>query len=414
MTRTLSLPILMTALALLVFGCSDKSTDTGVNDPVNLNDEFGGYTATSEAPGFNDPALLAEAGDEETYNDPILGSPSVDSIISDPNAGFFHFRAVWGQLRYDSTVTDPTDWTGSLTITRGVEVIRRVIAFERGQDYILERTDRELIEWVSQTTVHHDGIAVDIFVPRPQPTIDTTEIPVVDTLGDTTWQAVIDTIPAEPVEVTLATGPYTRTFTLGDLVALDTIVYLEDSNAVAFHAFKLDRIPCARGFLAGFWGVNEEGENAFRGMWMSRHGFIEGWLRGTYGQNEEGRNVFVGKWIDDDGNFEGFLRGIWQPHPNEHAHGNAFRHAGGWFAGKIFNADREEIGLLRGKYASAMRPEKPSYFQGLWRLHCGESHTRPWDDDDDNDGWSDDHPGPGPDNNDDQPWHNHEGGGDGY
>ena len=87
------------------------------------------------------------------------------------------------------------------------------------------RTDRTLIEWVSQTTVHNDGLAVDIFVPRPAPTLDTTEVPLVDTLGDSTWTIVVDTSypEPEPVTVEFATGPYSRTFELAELQSLDTI-----------------------------------------------------------------------------------------------------------------------------------------------------------------------------------------------
>ncbi|HOZ08093.1 MAG TPA: hypothetical protein PLR32_00935 [candidate division Zixibacteria bacterium] len=409
MPRTALTLVPLMILALLVFGCSDNPADTAATNSADLNDFFGGYTATPEPPGFGDPSLLAGAGSEVSYDDPILASPAADSIVGDPEAGFFSLRVVWGRLRYDSTVTTPTDWTGSLAVTRGVEIVRRVIAFEPAQDYVLERTDPKLVAWVSRTTVHHDGVAIDIFVPRPHAVVDTVEIPIVDTLGDTTWQTVIDTFPSEPVEVTFATGPYTRTFTLGELVALDTIVYLDDSNAVAFHAFRMDRVPCARGFLAGFWGVDEEGNNEFRGMWMSRFGYLEGWLQGTYGRNDAGENVFVGKWVDDRGNFEGFLRGTWMPHPDRHASDQARRHAGGWFAGRIYDADRNEIGLLRGKFASDFRPAKPGYFQGMWRLHCGRTYGQAWDDDDDNDGWSD-HPGPGDDDNFD-PWRNGEGDG---
>ncbi len=389
MIRRLILPILILVTALWFVGCSDKSTDTSTN-PVDLNSDFGGYTATAEAPGFGDTDLLGAAAGEVAFTDPIVYLPAADSIISDPDAGFFHFRVVWGQLTYDSTATAPTDWTGSLTISRGVEVVRKLIAFERGQDYVLDRTDRRLIEWVSQTTVHHDGLAIDMYFPRPLPVIDSIVTPVVDTLGDTTWMTVVDTTWPDPVTVNFATGPYSATFTLGDLVALDTTIYLEGGNAVMFHAFKLDRLPCARGFLAGKWGVEDDTLQVFRGMWMTRHGQLQGWLQGSWGHDDQGKGVFYGKWIDEDGNFEGFLRGIWKAHPNRHANHEAFRHAGGWFAGKIFDAAHDEIGVLRGKYKSAEHPEKPGYFQGMWRLTCGEVYNDPWDCDRDNDGWDDD------------------------
>lgn len=411
MNRTLTLLILLLVTALWFVGCSDKPTDTSTQAKFDLNDDFGGYTATAETPGFGDQTLMGEAAEDVSYNDPMLQLSETDSIVSDPDAGFFHFRAVWGQLTYDSMVTTPTDWSGSLTITRGLEVVRRLIAFDNGEDYLEDRTDPKVIEWVSQTTTHHDGIAVDLFIPLPRPTIDTALVPEVDTLGDTTWIEVVDTLWPGQVEVTFATGPYTRTFTLAELVMLDTIVHLEDSKAVAFNAFKLDRIPCARGFLAGHWGVDDDGENEFRGMWMTKHGFIDGWLRGTYGRNDEGKPVFYGKWIDRSGEFEGFLRGIWKAHPNRHANDEAFRHAGGWFAGKIYDADHVEIGALKGKYKSAIHPVKPGYFQGMWRLYCGDSYDHEWGDDSDGP-WEDDHDDDDHDGDDDHDDDDYDGGDD--
>jgi len=390
MLRKLFLPLLMLAL-LGAVGCSDNPTETATEGSVDLNEEFGGYTATAEEPGFGDTDLLGEAEGEVDYDDPMLLSPTVDSFVTDPEAGYFRFRAIWGQLTYDSTVTEVTDWTGSLTISRGAEVVKKLIRFEPGQDELLPRTERTLIEWVSATTVHHDGIVVDMYFRRPVPMYDTMMVPEVDTLGDTSWVTVIDTTyPQEATTVTFETGPYSRTFTLGDLVALDTIVYLEDSNAVAIRALKLDRVPCARGFLTGHWGVDEEGNGLFRGMWMSRHGYVSGWLQGRYGVNERGRNVFAGKWINASGEFEGLLKGTYGFRPNDNASGNARRHAGGWFVGTIHNADGAQLGALKGHFKGADHPIKAGYFQGLWRLDCGDSFGNAWDTDYDNDGFRDD------------------------
>jgi len=451
MVRKIFLPLLVLTFVWTMVGCSQNPSEPTNTTAGDINADFGGYTATSEAPGFGDADLLADADGEVDYNDPLQVSPAVDSIMADSNAGFFVFRVAWGQLEYDSSMTTPTTWDGSLTISRGAELVRRVIRFEPGQDEVLPRTDRTLIEWVSQTTVHYDGLLVDMYFPRPVPMFDTTltpsidtlfdttwvdmydttQTPEVDTLGDTTWVTVIDTIPTpevdtlggdttwttvvdttmpDPVTVTFETGPYSRTFTLGELVALDTIVYLEDSNAVAFHAFKMDRLPCARGFLAGHWGRTEDSTGAsvgvFRGMWMSRNGRVDGWLRGNYGRNEDGKHVFYGKWIDQSGNFEGLLSGTWGFQPNRHASDNARRHAGGWFAGKVYDDARSEIGILKGRFKGPDHPVKAAYFQGLWRLNCGDNAGVGWNDpgDRDHDGWEDndnDHDGGDNDHEDD-------------
>ncbi|RME23838.1 MAG: hypothetical protein D6800_09350, partial [Candidatus Zixiibacteriota bacterium] len=172
--KKLATTIAVLGLLLLAVGCSNQAVDPSASDGLNLTDEFGGYTTVAEKPAFGDTQLADEENDEQEINDPILGSPAVDSVIADPEAGAFHLRAVWGRLELDTTVTQQTDWSGSLTISRGAEVVRRLIRFENGQDYLLPRTSRDLIEWVSVTTVHNDGIAVDLYVPPPRPILDTT------------------------------------------------------------------------------------------------------------------------------------------------------------------------------------------------------------------------------------------------
>lgn len=352
-----NLMLLLMGMLILVVGCSKKSVEPELTaGELNLVDEFGGYTAAAEKVAFGDDDLLGEEGSIDDYDDPILSSGATDTIVADPKVGIYHFRAVWGRLRFDSTVTTVTDWTGSLTVTRGVEVVRRLIRFEEGQDQIVERTNRKLIEWVSMTTVHNDGIVVDLFIP-----------PVEN-----------DSVKAEPVTLTFETGPYSRTFELAELMKLDTIVDLDDGNSIAFHAVRLDRFPCPRGFLAGRWGVDEEGRGRFRGFWMSANGRIDGYLRGHYGVNDEGRNLLFGKWISRSGRFEGFLKGTFGSHPDANASDVAFDHAGGWFAAKIFAANRSEIGILRGAYRSADEVND-GFFQGRWKIRCNNDGRDPSD-----------------------------------
>lgn len=369
------IPTLFSVMLLIWgVGCSENPSDsTSLSGELNLVDEFGGYTDKVESEGFGEEDLLEEASQDEEYNDVMLLAPGVDSLIDDPDVGYYHFRAIWGQMCYDSTVIDPTDWSGSLTISRGAEIIRKVVRFELGQDYILERFDRRIIEWHSITTVHNDGISVDLFVPPVMPEFDTLQSPVVDTLGDTAWVEVIDTTypEVEPVTVTFETGPYSRTFTMDELMKLDTIVYMEDSSAIAFHALKLDRIPCPKGFLTGIWGVDEEGNQLFRGMWMNHKGNITGYLSGHYGVNEDGVKVLFGKWITTSGKFEGFIKGTYGYQPDDHANGNAFKKGPGWFRAMIYSANREEIGILNGKFQSA-RGHTNGFFQGRWKLRCND------------------------------------------
>jgi len=258
-----------------VAGCSDNPSSTNTTDPTT-SDEFGGFTTAPEQPGFGDSELLASEEGEEAVDDALLSSPAVQSIVNDVEYGMFHFRAVWGQLEYDSTVAEVTEWSGSLTVTAGAEVIRRVIRFEYPGDYIVPRTDRKLIEWVSYTTVHNDGIAADIYVPPQHTTYDTSYVD--DGQGGTTM--VIDTILPTPVTVTFKAGEYSRTFSLAELAALDEVVDFENGTALSLHANQYVRNACPRGMLAGFWGYDDAGNPVVTGLWFSNHGYVAGYLKG--------------------------------------------------------------------------------------------------------------------------------------
>lgn len=369
MLRKLMLPLFAVALLFGAIACSDSGTESQTTDQADLNDEFGGLTATSEAPGFGDPVLLATDEDEVEMDDPMAVSAEVAAIEEDPSSGIFRFRAVWGNLCLDTTATAPTSWDGSLEISRGAVLIKRTIRFELAQDYIEPRVDRHLLEWVSTTTIHNDGIMADLLIPALQETYDTTETIMVDSLGDTSRVITIDTIPPEetPVEVTFNAGSYSRTFTLGELASLDEVVTLDDSSQIAFSAYQLTR--CPKGTLVGRWGVNDDGRGVFRGRWVDQFGYGTGYVAGFYGTNDNGEKVFAGKWIGRNGQFEGFIAGSWTPGPNVNASETAMRHAGGKFEGKIYTANRVEIGALKGHYKPATNV-RGGFFQARWKLDC--------------------------------------------
>ncbi len=187
-----TLTALVGVLLLWSVGCSDTPSQPESADTPNNSAEFGGYTATSEQPAFGSPefaSIETEAAGVEV-SDPILATAEVMDMERDPEARSYAVRIQWGRLDFDSTVTTVTDWSGSLSLNRGAEVVRRVIHFERGQDELLPRTDRRLIEWKSLTTVHNDGLLVEIFNPRRPDSIrlDTTLVKIIDTSivdGDT-------------------------------------------------------------------------------------------------------------------------------------------------------------------------------------------------------------------------------------
>ena len=362
-------PLFTALLMIWAVGCSNNSTDTSAIDQINLNDEFAGLTTASEAPGFGDPELLASEAEEVDVTDPLASTAAVLAMTTDPSSGYFRFRAVWGHLRLDTSETTATSFDGSLEISRGAVLIRRTIRFELAQDYIVPRVERTLLEWVSTTTIHNDGIVADLLVPALLPSYDTTVTVVVDSLGDSSRVITVDTIPPDntPVEVTFKAGVYSRTFTLGELAALDTVVTLDDGNEIAIQAFQ--RTRCGKGSLAGYWGMNEDGQGVFRGVWIDHTGTMAGWVKGYYGTNDNGRRVFAGKWVNRAGTFEGFIAGTWQPHPNTNAAEIAHNRAGGSFEGHIYNANREAVGELAGKYKSSQNA-RGGFFQARWRHRC--------------------------------------------
>ncbi|PKK83746.1 MAG: hypothetical protein CVT49_06925 [candidate division Zixibacteria bacterium HGW-Zixibacteria-1] len=361
--RNLLLAALILSLVGFLAGCGEDSTSPSDDDLLTIADEFGGYTPTDEQAAFGDPVLLDDMDADKIYDDELLASPAVDSIIDESIAGAYALRIVWGSLRYDSTITEITDWSGSLTVSRGAEIVRRTIRFEDGQDYILDRTDRTLIEWVSLTTVHFDGIFVNIYIP-PVVTDDSAMI------------------AEEPVTVTFETGPLMVSFSTDQLPALDTVFYLEDSvNAVAFHGFKVEPMGCPNGFLDGRWGTDTTGLGVFNGRWIASNGMLAGYIHGEWGQDSAGANYFVGKYIDINGQFEGLLKGTyrWMPFGNMNGlqNGRVPCHGGGKFYGHFYDAERNPIGVLKGRFRLPKdnTDGDMGYFFGRWKKFCSSVAT---------------------------------------
>jgi len=348
MLKRLATFVIALALIGLITGCGSDSSTTSDSD---ISEDFGGFMPSAEAPAFGDETIAAEMTDDEDYDDPMLTNAIVETQLEEPETEIYALRIVWGMLRYDSTMTTPTDWSGLLSVSRGSIILRKVIKFEPATDWIVIRDSRDSLKWVSQTTVHHDGIFVNLVIP---PADDTEE-------------------SDEPVTVTFDTEPFEITFNLEDLNVLDTIYYLEDSNAVAFHAFNVVRIPCPKGFFSGVWGKDEEGNGLFYGKWMSRFGGAEGHFEGTWGSDQDTNpdNVFYGKVIDLEGNFLALLRGTYHyRHPMSHR-GNS----SGWLRGYYHDEDGNIMGVMKGHYHEQPKNSGFGFMQGRWREYCNENYA---------------------------------------
>ena len=344
--RKISL-LLLLAMAVAV-GCSQAPTELNSVNP--LDSEFGGVTTDNEAPGFGDNELVAASADEVDPGDPLAVAIEADAA-GDPSVhAVFALRVIWGQLRYNEASTAPTVWDGSVSVDSGRIGVRRLIRFEPEQDYlVLPRTAPNVVDFVSRTTVHNDGLLLLIGVNTA-------------TLAD-----LSDNL------VTFATGPLTISFKLRELVALDTAIRVDDAgNAVMFNSFLVRPDQCPKGFLGGAWMANEDERGGeFKGRWVSRSGELEGYLMGEYGVNSNGRHVFFGKYIDANGTFEGHLRGVWGPAPAPLR--------GGFFKGVFYDAQDRPAGRLHGHWKADELGA--GGFQGVWMLHCPrwDNAGHPWD-----------------------------------
>ncbi len=374
---------------LIVAGCSKTPTTSDTsNDNADLAAQFGGYTAAPESPQFADDGLTEMAASEASANDPMQSNGEINGWHQLPGAGVYHLRFVWGHLTFDSTVATPTVWDGSLSTNRGALVAKRILRFEDG-DFVKPRVDRRVIEWVSKTRPHHDGLAIDLVVPPVRPTIDTTYV--IDSTGTDT-SMVIDTVRPEPVRVRFETAPFTIELSERQLAQLDTVIDLGDGLSVSINSVRHLAQRCPRGILAGQFGLNDSGLYVLRGMWLDPRGFAAGSFRGHLGEDSLGNKTFFGKWIDVSGNFEGLLRGRYEiRNEGDSAHPRF----AGRFEGGIFNGQGLPIGELKGHFCGSTELQT-GFLEGRWKIKCPSDSANTGSDDyfeDENEEESDDDSG---------------------
>jgi hypothetical protein len=319
------------ALALLT-GCSKDSEVTVPTDEQGLNyeEEFGGYTATDEAPGFGDETISDDMQDNVvTEMEEPEFSPVFDSLDSVEDVRVYRMTILWGMLEYDSTVTQSTDWSGSLTVERGAIRILSLVRFEQPFDHIIRpRIDRRTLEWVSHTQPHFDGIVVWLY-----------DVPDSEGIYDNT--------------VTFKTGPYTRTFDMSELESLSEVVVVDEiGNKVSFEALYLPVPDCPYGFLEGRWIKKGPENGVFYGFWANWSGMHDGHVRGHWGATNTGDRVFFGKWIDHRGKFRGFLKGTW----DFNATTAQAEPVTGTFEGIWADRHRTPQGTLGGNWVAVVNP----------------------------------------------------------
>jgi hypothetical protein len=344
------------ALAWAANGC-DQTTDADApNDisnrtqTIDLDDPYGGFNTANEKPAFGDAVLAADYGPGAD----VLVHDDVDTTHTDRRHPHRFLMITWGNLRADSLIDFPTDWSGSLCAEGGFIRVLRTIRFEYPRDRLLPRTSRRCVEWVSHTQPHFDGILVALHRPPCDSLLDATSVP--DSLCD------------DPLSVTFDTGPLTVTFTQEELSDLHRVIVVDEAgNAVAFNTVVFMPGECPHGFLAGEWRTveHERYDGVFRGQWVSENGLHMGYLRGVFGENSRGDHVFFGKWITQDGTFKGLLRGRYGLLPP-----TSPVEADGWFAGVWFTRELREAGGLRGVWGTGEGEGEGGFFRGAWAARC--------------------------------------------
>ena len=354
------LPVFLLALLVIasmtwVAGCRSPEspapgTDVGDladrEEVLDLNDEYGGFNLQDDQPAFGDPNMASEFVEDEAVFDRFAGDRDVvdEERLNRPR----HFLMItWGNLHRDPTITHRTDWTGSLSISSGAIVLKRVIRFENN-DKILERTQRNLLEWQSMTGRGLDGVLVRMVPSPPENSID----------SEANTDDVVITFDTEPFEVR---------FKASQLPGLRRVVTLDDGNAVAFQTITLQPAECPHGPMRGIWANHPERPGGFFiGKWGTPDGRMIGFIKGIYGTNDEGKKVFFGKMIDLNGRFEGLVKGEWGHGPSVDvvSAGQA-----GWYNGRWIDRNLGIKGKLKGHWEQSAHCNG-GFFRGAWAKKC--------------------------------------------
>ena len=328
---------------VLMTGCESLSpNEDGIAQPAETSD-YGGFTTTSEAPGFGDTDLIDGYPEDRPYADEMEDHPDVTNGRTDRRAKQYALRIIWGDVESrDSTLADTepcpvSDWSGMLEVDGGVAIIKRLILFDRGDSIVRPRRGPRKVEWVSYTKDHVDGILFKI--------ID---------LPDPNGRELANT-------VTITTPFYSGEIPLADLEDYREFVVYDDCNAVSIVATKIEPSGCPGGFLEGRWVTATDTSGYFKGAWIGQYGTLLGHLRGIY-EIKDGERVLFGKWISDSGEFQGLLRGTWTPLDRDDGPDGLFE--GGWV-----DEHYEVNGFFRGHYCIC-EDDTAGTFHGRWKKDC--------------------------------------------
>lgn len=327
-SRSLALVAILGLLALA--GCSSDASAPS-SQAVSGSDDYedmdfslpnGGLTASEEDVAFGDEAFknLLYTEDEDISDDPLLDDPhllQLEAMAADSTdtsgavrPRFTFVRLEWGMIRgiRDSLDRlpdcDPLDWSGTVSVDRGLLAGTRLIRFELPYDRLVRpRVNGQVLGFISQTYCHFDGLVLKI-AERPED--QAVELP--------------------PNVLHINTGPYQGDFLVEELLGMNDN-FPVDGEGNSLHVVGYgpgDVHACPRGFLHGRWDLlldtadDAPGDTTlavqygtFGGPWYGLDGLIHGFMRCGYGLDADGNQVFHGKRIGRLGYFVAFINGTW-------------------------------------------------------------------------------------------------------
>ncbi|MFQ5649532.1 MAG: hypothetical protein ACE5IY_06280 [bacterium] len=340
----LFVPTLAAILALTACSNSDQLTDPGETlageEKLTLEEEFGGFDTSDEPVAFGESDMLdafpedEDAGDAYAEDAQVVAALSATDLSDSTKIKAYFLRITYGLLEGDSTATEVVDWSGSAEVSKGTLVVLKTIRFERNDAIKFPRDSRKIVEFISQTKNHFDGLVLAI--------IDNDST---DEEGTFSFNA----------------GGYTKVLTFSELDSLELLEPVgSGGHEVSILARSKEYTPFAGGFLAGRWIKTARHGGHFRGRWINSIGTNAGHLKGIWGITRAGNKVFKGKYISLNGEFRGLLAGEWDYEDDE---------KGGFFRGRWVDRAHETVGRLRGKFKTGRAGDGRGFFHGRYRVH---------------------------------------------
>ena len=343
-SRTRKTIVILAALSMMgTLACSedlDQAADLNNSGEVEQalaeigrGMELDDALSRDEDPGFGSERFREAfdgSADRDGEGDDLRERPEPDG--DRPEMRIYHIMVTWGRIAPNDSEPVGIRWNPTFRVNEGSAVrVARALRFERN-DEVLPQTSRQAVHVTSSTMPHVDGVILQVGVT------------------DATTAA----LAIETSEISLR-------YHGAQLHALQERHLLDRSGngitVVSLDAPDRPDVPaCRHGFMAGRWGVSEDGVGVYGGRIMNETGETVGHVAGRYG---EGR--FHGKVITLEGHFRGMMAG---------------GYADGNYRGELFDREGNAIGHLRGEYGSGDRGW--GTFRGGWAANCGDDE-RPTD-----------------------------------